>query len=234
MLASGYTCNPQLVMIYRRILFTFAALLTMLAASGQCRFYHSYEDFVDGRWSPLDTLFVSGHSKNHQLWWGGNDYTLRTGRNDLDRTLKKNALIVVQADTLYVNCRNLRFDGTSFGNGYTKAMRIGNRSILLVNRLIGREAMRSQWTASFMFGAIGAAITAGKNVKQQVCYVISNGADSRGRINIRLIDDELMGQMLEGHNELLEEYLSEQDVRNRLQATHIVPILERAGLFGNK
>lgn len=63
----------------------------------------------------------------------------------------------MQADTMYVNCRNLRFEGTRFGNGYTKAIRIGNRSILFANRLIGEEAQTNRQMNAFMFGAIGAA-----------------------------------------------------------------------------
>ena len=44
-----------------------------------------------------------------------------------------------KADTLFVNCRNLRYDKVRFGNGYTKAKRIGNRSLLFVNRLISQR-----------------------------------------------------------------------------------------------
>lgn len=216
----------------QRYLFTLAALLVLMTASGQCRFCYTYEDFLNDTWEQLDTVFVSQHSKSHQAWWGGNDYTLSTGNRSQDKTLKNNAFIVMQADTMFINCRSLRYEGTNFGNGYTRAMRIGNRSILLVNRLIGKEVKRQQQTTAFMFGAIGAAIAAGKQNKQQVCYVISNGADEKGRINIRLINDSLMDQMIEGQNSLLNEYYSVLDEEERQQATHIVPILEKAGLFG--
>lgn len=208
-----------------------SALLAVVTVSGQCRFFYSYEDFLEGRWVPLDTVVANQHSKGHQAWWGGNDFTLSTGHGNTDKTLKKKAFVVMQADTLFVNCRNLRYEGTRFGNGYTRAVRIGNRSLLFVNRLIGREARLNQQTTAMMFGAIGAAISAGKQMKQQVCYLISNGADSKGRIDIRLVDDALIEQMLAGHNDLLDEYYSKTDVKERQQATHIVPLLERAGLM---
>lgn len=222
-----FICN----MLRKRLYFVVAALFVVMASSGQCRFCYSYEDFVEDRWEPLDTVFLVQHSKNHQVWWGGNDFTLSTGDSKTDKILKKEAFAVMQADTMYVNCRSLRFEKTRFGNGYAKAMRIGNRSILFVNKLIGKDAMASQQMSALMFGAIGAAISAKKYVKQQVCYVISYGADEKGHISIRLIDDALMEQMVEGHDELRDDYYSETDEKERRMATHIVPILEKAGLF---
>ena len=203
-----FICN----MLRKRLYFVVAALFVVMASSGQCRFCYSYEDFVEDRWEPLDTVFLVQHSKNHQVWWGGNDFTLSTGDSKTDKILKKEAFAVMQADTMYVNCRSLRFEKTRFGNGYAKAMRIGNRSILFVNKLIGKDAMASQQMSALMFGAIG-------------------GADEKGHISIRLIDDALMEQMVEGHDELRDDYYSETDEKERRMATHIVPILEKAGLF---
>ena len=207
-------------------------LITMVAeVNAQCCYCNSYEDYVAGQWTMLDTLYVNAHSKGRQFWWGGNDYVLKTGDKALDKYLKKDAFAVMQADTIYVNCRNLRFEGTRFGNGYTRARHIGNRSLLFVNRMIGAEAMRSQQTAAFMFGGIGAAISASRYAKQQVCYVISAGANSDNHVPIRIIDDALMEQMLEGMDSMKIEYYSEGDNKKRHQATHVVPILERAGLI---
>ena len=208
-----------------------ATILTATAVSGQCYYCNSYEDFLNGRWEPLDTVYCDSHSKSHQMWWGGNDYKLTTDNEALDKKLKKDAFIVMQADTMYINCRNLRYEKTRFGSGYTRAMRIGERSLLFVNRIIGRDAASSQAMAGFMFGAIGGMIAANKQIKQQVCYVISGGADEKGLINIRLIDDALMDQMIIKHDDLHDEYYAEEDTKKRLLATHIVPILEKAGLF---
>lgn len=223
--------NMMSLMKQRRYFFLFAALMIFASVSGQCRYCNTYEDFLNDRWIRLGAVSFEQHSKSRQAWWGGNDYSLTTGNVNVDKTLKKNAFIVMQADTLYVNCRNLRFEGTRFGNGYTKAIRIGNRSILFVNKLIGEEAQTNRQMTAFMFGAIGTAIAEGKNIQQQVCYVISYGADAKGHVNIRLIDDALMEQMMEGHDDLRDEYFSEQDDKKRMQATHIIPLLEKGGLF---
>lgn len=216
------------------VLFSLAALFACMAVSAQCKFCYSYEDFVDNKWEPLDTVFTIQHSKSHQLWWGGNDFSLKTGNASLDKKLKKQAFIIMQADTMYVNCRNLRYENTRFNNGFTKAMRIGNRSVLFVNKIIGKEARDREATTAFMFGAIGSAITLGDHYKQQVCYVISASADEKGHIHIRLINDGLMDQMIEGRDDLHIEYYSEQDDDKRILASHIIPILEKAGLFKYK
>lgn len=213
----------------RVVVFLFTATYATTACC-QCRYCESYENFTADQWTEIDTIYVKHHSKSRQFWIGGNDYGLSTGEKATDKYLKKNAFVVMQGDTLYVNCQNLRFEGTRFGNGFVRAIRIGNRSLLIVNRLIGKKAMnRAQ--VGMMFGAIGTAISVNDNLKQQVCYVISKGANDKGVIDIRLIDDHLMELMLEGHDDLKLEYLSEQDDSKRQLATRVVPLLERAGII---
>ena len=208
-------------------------LLTIVAVSinAQCQYCNTYEDYLEGRWQQVDTIYCKSHSKSHQMWVGGSDYTLTTGDKSTDNILKKEAFAVMICDTLYVNCRNLQYEKTRFGSGYTRAMRIGQRSLLFVNRIIGSDAQSSAAMAGFMFGALGGAIAASKQMKQQVCYVISYGADSKGRISIRLIDDGLMDQMIINRDDLHDEYYAEENTSKRLRATHVIPILEKAGLF---
>lgn len=208
-------------------------LLTMVTAvNGQCRYCNTHEDFLEGRWTELDTVYCETFSKSQQMWWGCNDYAFTTGDKDTDKILKKKAFVVMKDDTLYVNCRNLRYDKDRFGSGYTKAKRIGQRSLLFVNRAIGSDIRENHMLAAFMFGAIGSAIDSHSQMKHQVCYVISWGADEKGRISIRMINDDLMEQMIGYHNSLNDEYFSEKDASKRVLAEHVIPILEKAGLFG--
>lgn len=214
----------------KRIL-SMVLLLMTITAHAQNKYCCSYEEFVNNQWESLNYIEANTHSKSHQLWWGGNDYKFTTGDNATDKILKKQAFAVMIGDTLYLNCRNLRFDGANFGNGYTKAKRIGKRSLLIVNRINGKNVNSSVNTASFFFGIIGGAIAASDVMKTQVCYVISSGAGSNGKIGIRMIDDNLMDQMLADHNELRYKYYDERDGEKRMLAKHIIPILEEAGLF---
>ena len=78
---------------------------------------------------------------------------------------------------------------------------------------------------------MAAAIKSSYSKPQQVCYLISCGADKKGLINVRLVDETLIDQMLKGRYELLVDFLSEPDENLRIQAKRVVPLLKRAGLF---
>jgi len=79
-------------------------------------------------------------------------------------------------------------------------------------------------------GAIGSIAISSELFKQQVCYLISNGADDKGNINISIINDEMMDKFMEGNIELSNEYYS-KDSSERNLAENILPILKKAGLF---
>ena len=70
-------------------------LLMTINVSGQCCYCNTYEDFLEGQWEKLDTVYCNSHSKSRQLWWGGNDFTLTTGDAATDRILKRDAFVVI-------------------------------------------------------------------------------------------------------------------------------------------
>ena len=219
---------------YLIFLIAFAAVVNV---SGQYRYCLSYQDFCNDKWEELDHIYFTQHTKNEQVWWGGNDFTVTYGNGPIDKILKKQAFAVMYYDSIYVNCYNLWFQGTRFGKGYVKANRIGNRSLIFVNRMIGQEAREDQNTVAFgvMFGAIGGAIAgtsaSKKLMKQQVCYIISKGADEKGRIIIRMVNDDLISKMLKDNGELLREYYDEEDEKQRIHASRVMPILQCSGLI---
>ena len=200
-----------------------------LGAFSQSCYFNTYEEFVAGQYQTIDTVILSSRSKNRQKWWGGNDFTIATGDKATDKILKKNAFAVVHNDTTYVNCRKLRHDKIPFGNGYVQARRIGNRSLIFVNRMCDKETSIKASTMSLMFGAIGGLAMASQIENQQVCYVISQGEGSKDYINVLLLDDNLIENMLKGKETLLDEYYAEKKVTKRRLAKHIIPILEKAG-----
>lgn len=214
-----------------RLLISAVLLHAAIMVYGQCAYCTSYENFMNNQWEELDTIYCKTHSKNHQFWWGGNDYKLTTDLESLDAVLKKEALFVKIGDSLFVNCRNLRYEKTRFGNGYTAARRIGEHSVMFVNSIIGKNAQNNAMVSGMLFGAIGAAITAANQMKQQVCYVISSGANEKGKIDIRLVDDELMDKIIDNDYELNKQYYSETKTNKRILASHVIPILEKTGIF---
>ena len=222
------------------ILFLMSLLmLTSVSLKAQCRYCNTYEDFVAGRWQPLDTIYFDQHSKSHQVWWGGSDFTLKAGDKALDKKLKKEVFAVMQADTIYVNCRNLRYEKARFGNGYSRAIRMGQNDLLFVNRKIGLKEQMNAGAMAGVFGVLGGAIGGGiaggmiasDMLKNQVCYVVSSGADKKGHIILQLMDDEEMHEIVKDRDDLHLLYWNEKDESKRRAASNVLPILEKAGLI---
>ena len=206
-----------------------ASLLTSFNLCGQDRYCLTFDDLLNGRWDTVSQIKRIGRSKGKQIWAGGNNYTMKTGDKAIDKILKKKALAVIVNDSLYINCLNLRFEKTVFGPGYAKAWFIGNK-ILFSNRLIGRDMQNEAFAAGYFLGAIGGAIVASEQRKNIVCYIISEGEDKKGRINIQLIDDNIMAEFLEGRNDLqLDYHYMRKDLRT--SAEYILPFLEKAGIL---
>ena len=119
------------------------------------------------------------------------------------------------------------------GNGYYQAMTLGQHGVIFVNKTIltpkeySKKMMKRGPLAG---GVIGALALSDELFKQQVCYLISNGADDQGCINISFINDDMMDKFLKGNGELSNEYYS-KDSKERNLAEHVLPILKKAGLF---
>ena len=225
------------------------ALLLMATVSicGKCQYCKSYEDFLADKWIDLDTVYCTIHSKGHQIMWGVSNYKLKTGDEYTDRLLNT-AFVVMQADTLYVNSRNLRFEKSSLGKGYCKAARIGEHNLLLTGKLAGKEAQDDALsgsgaaiTAGILFGVAGAAVVGGivggtsanKLLKNKVCYLITSGANEKGRFDVKRFEDQMMDKLLLSRNlvELHNAYYAEQDKKKRRLAARVIPILEKAGII---
>ena len=222
-------------------------LFTTATVCGKCQYCKSYEDFLADKWTSLDTVYCTIHSKGHQIMWGVSNYKLKTGDEYTDRLLNT-AFVVMQADTLYVNSRNLRFEKSSLGKGYCKAARIGEHNLLLTGKLAGKEAQDDALsgsgaaiTAGILFGVAGAAVVGGivggtsanKLLKNKVCYLITSGANEKGRFDVKRFEDQMMDKLLLSRNlvELHNAYYAEKDKKKRRLASRIIPILEKAGII---
>ncbi len=90
-----------------RLLFLCMLLLTAANALSQCRYCNSYEDFVNDKWQPLDTLYSKEHGKGYVFLWGVGGYKLTTGDKATDETVKK-SFAAMQGDNLFVNGHRLK------------------------------------------------------------------------------------------------------------------------------
>ena len=237
----------------RTILTIVLCLLTTVSVFGQCRYCKSYKDFLEDKWESLDTVYCKKHSKGHKLMWGGNDYKLTAGDKDIDRILNGAAFAVKQGDEIYVNCRNLRYENMRFGKGYCKAAGINENDLIIVNSLLTRTDMPMVVPVFIPAGPIGSvaaaaaiagaatgamaaasgAMTTNKQLKNQVCYVISSAADEQGRYDIKLFDDRMMDKLLLSREliDLHNAYYEEKDKNKRRLAARVLPILMEAGII---
>ena len=216
-------------------IYVFAAMVFMtIAAQGQCKFCRSYEDFIDNNWEKIDTVYCKKRGKKQEYCWGG-EYTLTTGNKDLDQILQNEAFIVMQSDTAHLNCRNLRHDNVLLGNGYTRARRFNNNGLIFAHHFANKKSQQDIMGARYIAGALGAMSAASDYDKKQVCYIISSGADEKGHINTRMVDDQMIDEMTDKDiikdGKLYLEYISEGKKVKRMHPSHVIPIFEKAGLI---
>lgn len=201
-------------------------------ASAQCRYCRTYEDFKEGKWEMLDTVYCKTHTKTHKFFYGGNEYSLTTGNKATDKIIKKEAFAVKQGKKLFVNCRNLAHQKILFGMGYAQAMTMGKDTLFFIYTKLGKDTREQQIAAQMTLGAIGAGIVGGQQALQQACYLITTETYNRGpKNNVTMINDDEMKKLLGVTSDLYGEYISEYDPEKRLKPEHIYPILKKAGLF---
>ena len=220
----------------RLIIYVFAALVSItISAQGRYKYCKSYEDFIDDHWEKLDTVYCKKNRRNQKFWWEGNDYNLTTGNKDLDNILKKEAFIVMLADTAFLNLHNIKHDKLSICRAFTKAKRFNEHGLIFTHPIINKKILQEMTSAGFMLGTIGRLSVTADYADKIVCYVISSGADKKGNIDTRMIDDEMIDEMMDKNiikdGKLYLEYLSEGKKVKRMLAPHIIPILEKAGLL---
>jgi len=228
-------------MITRTILTLALFLLTAFSVCGQCRYSQTYKDFLEGKWEPLDTVFCKEQSKGHTFMWGYSNIMLKTGDKEFDKRINYSVFAVMQGKTLYVNTYNLRFEKSRFGKGFSKAARIGENNLLFANKLAGKEARENMSKAmdgpGVMFGLVGAGIAAGisasKQMKNKVCYIITPDASGESLYNIERFGDREMDRLLLSRDliDLHNAYYAEKDKNRRRLASRIIPILMEAGII---
>ena len=157
-------------------------LLTVSEAVAQGKFCNSYNDFAAEQWQNLPSVRIVGHSISHQFWLGGSDYKITSEDKTIAKMLKKETLDVEYHDTLYVNLRKLRYKSFKLGNGYTRAVRVGD------NKLAFAAERSNVNVGFFVFGFVGGVIGNYSSLKNKVIYILDNNGDGK-KIRVKLLDD---------------------------------------------
>ena len=222
----------------RRAVLTLIVLPVVYNVCARSMYCLTYEDFMSDKWIEIPEVILNGRTQGVKFWWGGSDYNLEAGDEGIDKILKKKAFAVMKDSTLLINTRNLMFEGARMGNGYTEAKYIGKGKLFFTNNSIDRGGHSSNAAfAGALVGGVVVGIAAGAAVhanqmRNVSCYTVSHGSyDNKGHINVRLVNDTQMSIWLMNNQKLYDLYMSEKKENKRLRASHIVPILEKAGIL---
>ena len=231
-------------------------MLTVADALSQCRYCNSYEDFVNDKWQPLDTLYSKKHGNGYVFLWGVGGYKLTTGDKATDATVKK-SFAAMQGKTLFVNGHRLKCGKQNMGKGFCKAARINRYNIVFTSNIMPADYNSSQLAGGMAAtigmmagqgGAIGGAIAglaggivggtmggvqATVSMKYPVCHIVAPSSDDEKQTTTVPLDDKLMDKLLLSRNltKLHDKYYAEKDKDKRMQASRVIPILEKAGII---
>ena len=217
-------------------LFLLCLAILPLSALAQIKYCTTPIEFTEDQWVSLDNpIEVDHHSQKRKWWWGGSEFKFSTGVKKIDKLLKKDGLVVMYDDSLYVNCRRLIFKdyaSKGFGIGYTKAFRFKKSDLLIVCPPVSSSDVMSGF--SFMFGLIGAtAVAAVKSndwLENMACYVVRMSSYYDGdHVPVMHLDTEQMEKLLSDDPSLLDEYKSVEKKSVREGAANTLDILFRKG-----
>jgi len=183
-----------------------AILLLMLcfisiSTYGQSLYCKSYADYMNNDWISIDSLTISTRNNGQKTWSGGADFKPLTGNKETDKMLKKEARFIIHDDTLYVNCKGLKYQGCGFGNWYAPGFRYEKDKICFICTKIGKKEAMNMSMFGVLGGAVGGAISASEQMKKRTCYII-NSDDKK----VIRMTDKYMEELLSSHPQMLEEF----------------------------
>ena len=200
-----------------------------LQADAQSRYCNSYEDYKSGNWIELPSIDIKHYSYSAQLWTEKHEYRFTTGDKKTDRRLRKEAFVIQQGDSMYVNLSQMRCENVHLGNGFAYCIPlIGKKLLFISNRMDMRSASR-QTNSYVMFGLMGSLITKSSNIKKKACYILDSNPSGK-YIDVLLIDDDVMKKLLANDGELLDKYFMVTDQDERENPFNIIPLLKEKGL----
>ena len=212
-------------MIRNKYILCFIFLLSAATSFAQSRYALSFSDYMDGKFTALENLTIESRSQSRRFWNGGADFKPKTGDKKTDKLLKKEVKYIIHQDTLYVNCRQLRYEGCRFGSWYAPGFRFGTNKICFIGTKIGKKQISEAVAGGMLFGAIGGAIVASKQLKNKVCYLIES--DSK---KVKLITKNNMRTILLNYPEYSQEYNALPEEKKE-SAIIVIEYLIKAGLL---
>ncbi|MCR4765911.1 MAG: hypothetical protein K5856_07050 [Bacteroidaceae bacterium] len=193
----------------KKIIYFFVLSFWAISLSAQDKMYTTYDELMRDGGDVVTTLNKSKRSKNQIYLSPGADYEIYSkGNKALTKYLKKRCYAVRLNDTIYVNCKQLKYKKYRFGNWYAQAEIIGG-NVYFQAQPLGQIATSTlvPKEGSKLGGAVGDAINA-SGLDAKVYYVIN---PSTGLADF--VGKEMMSKLLSSNPVLLEEFSNENSER---------------------
>ena len=198
-------------------------LLQLQVGLAQSRYCLSFGDQIAGVWHSIENLQLEYRSGNKTLWNGGASFKPVTGDKKMDKLLKKDAVLIMCNDSLYINCYGLGYKGTKFGYWYAPACLFGDTEFLFV--AMNYKAINKTTNMGLAFGIVGGAIAASASSHDFMCYVYHPGSET-----VEVIDRQYMIELLGNHEQQLSDY-QKLDKKACYSPLVVLPILRQIGLI---
>lgn len=188
-----------------RTVLVLVCILLSCQAYCQDMVYSNLQELLSGSGDTLTTLAKEKRTLSQIYMSGGADYHIYSTDNDsFTKYLKKRSYAVRCQDTLYVNCKQVRYKKYRFGNWFAKAAKV-NGHVFFVAQPLGQIASSSLVSKDVprLQGTVGDAINASGLVYDRVVYEIFPDG------NVDFVGRDRMKQILASHTELLDEFLAQ-------------------------
>lgn len=193
----------------RKVIYLFVMMFWAITASAQDKMFVNLADLLSDGGDVVTTLNKNKRSKNQIYLSPGADYEIYSaGNKELTKYLKKRTYAVRLSDTLYVNCKHLKYKKYRFGNWYAQGQLIKGK-VYFQAQPLGQIATSTLLPkeGSKLGGTVGNAINA-SNIDAKVYYVI-NAATGEAEF----VGKEMMTQLLASQPALLEQFSHEDSER---------------------
>lgn len=190
----------------KKVTYLFVLLFWAVSASAQDKMYANLADLLSDGGDVVTTLNKTKRSKSQIYLSPGADYEIYSeGNKELTKYLKKRTYAVRLDDTLYVNCKHLKYKKYRFGNWYAQGQLV-NGKVYFQAQPLGQIAASTLLPkeGSKLGGYVGDAINA-SNLDAKVYYAI-NAATGEAEF----VGKEMMTQLLASRPALLEQFSQEE------------------------
>lgn len=213
-------------------------------AADVAKYCMTYADYVADRWTPVDSLLQGRTLQLCQLEYKSNGYKIKTGDKEADKILKEQVFAVCYGKWIFVNCRNMRYNGSPLDTkNYIRAFRYNGN-------MLGMAIVRSN-TATILtemcldvtsyFVPLGVSIALGisswtldltsANLRKCRCFFIDRDSDPNGCYSVTYMNDEYIQCLLVDDFHLLERYMTISKKKRRQSAANVLPVLISKGLI---